>query len=61
VYSPTLQAEPAEKDKFYSHRGNLLHNTPANDKIILFGDFNARVGQDSVTWKGVLGKHGIGK
>ena len=33
VYAPTLQAEPAEKDKFYSELRSLLQNTPADDKL----------------------------
>jgi len=60
VHSPTLQAEPAEKDKFYSDLRSLLQSTPADDKVIILGDFNARVGKDSEAWKGVLGKHGVG-
>ncbi|KAL0195131.1 hypothetical protein M9458_008703, partial [Cirrhinus mrigala] len=55
VYSPTLLAEPAEKDKFYTDLRNLLQRTPADDKVIILGDFNARV-----AWQGVLGKHGVG-
>ena len=61
VYAPTLQADPADKDKFYTDLRNLVRNTPADDKVvILLGDFNARVGRDSEAWKGVLGKHGVG-
>ena len=57
VYSPTLKAE---KDRFYSDLRSLIQSTPADDKVVILGDFNARVGQDSEAWKGVLGKHGVG-
>ena len=60
IYAPTLQADPADKDKFYSDLRKLVRNTPANDKVVILGDFNARVGRDSEAWKGVLGKHGVG-
>lgn len=60
VYAPTLQADPAEKDKFYADLRNLVRNTPADDKVIVLGDFNARVRRDSEAWKGVLGMHGVG-
>ncbi|XP_078612812.1 uncharacterized protein LOC144882704 [Branchiostoma floridae x Branchiostoma japonicum] len=60
VYAPTLQADPADKDKFYSDLRTLVRNAPANDKVIILGDFNARVGRDSEAWKGVLGKYGVG-
>ena len=59
VYSPTLQADPADKDKLYTDLRNLEGKNPADDKVIILGDFN---GWDSEDWKGVrvLGKHGIG-
>ena len=60
VYGPTLQADPADKDKFYSNLRSLLQNVSSNDKLFVLGDFNARVGRDSNAWKGVLGKHGLG-
>ncbi|XP_069776228.1 craniofacial development protein 2-like isoform X2 [Narcine bancroftii] len=61
VYVPTLQVEPAEKDKFYTDLCNLIQRTPTADKVVILGDFNARVGKDSETWPGILGKHGVGK
>ncbi|XP_056017332.1 craniofacial development protein 2-like [Ostrea edulis] len=60
VYAPTLQVEPAEKDKFYSALRSLLQSTPTDDKLIILCDFNSRVGQDATAWKGVLGKHDVG-
>ncbi|XP_029648839.1 craniofacial development protein 2-like [Octopus sinensis] len=60
VYAPTLLADPADKDSFYSDLRTLLNNTPANDKVLILGDINARVRRNSEAWKGVLGRHGIG-
>ena len=60
VYTPTLQAELAEKDKFYSELRSLPQGTPTDVKLLVLGDFNARVGQDAVTWKGILGRHSVG-
>ena len=44
VYAPTLLAEP-EKDKFYSDMRNLVQSAPADHKVIVPGNFNARVGR----------------
>ena len=60
VYTPTLQAEPVEKDKFYLELHSCLQSPPADNKVIILGNFNARVGQDAESWKGVLGRHNIG-
>ena len=69
VYSPTLQAKPVfvkfdncqfVKDKFYTDLRNLVRKTPADDKVIILGNFSARLGWDSEAWKEVLGKHSVG-
>ncbi|KAJ7425365.1 craniofacial development protein 2-like protein [Willisornis vidua] len=60
IYAPTLQADPAEKDKFYTNLRSLTQKIPADDKIIILGDFNTRVGKNSEAWKRVLGKRGVG-
>ena len=59
-YAPTLRTEPVEKDVFYSELCSFLQSTPADDKVIILCDYNARVGQDADSWKGVLGRHGVG-
>ncbi|XP_067894561.1 craniofacial development protein 2-like [Heterodontus francisci] len=55
-----LKANPADKDKFYTDLHELIQNAPPKDKIVILGDFKATVGSDSLAWKGVLGKHGVG-
>lgn len=61
VYSPTLQADISVKEKFYTDLRTYVSKAPAEDKIFILGDFNARVGKDAEAWKGVLGSHGVGK
>ncbi|XP_076049515.1 uncharacterized protein LOC143030242 [Oratosquilla oratoria] len=60
VYAPTLVADDNIKNSFY----NLLHQTirkvPNSDKLIVLGDFNARVGRDHHLWSGIIGPHGTG-
>ena len=60
-YSPTLIADPQCKDEFYASLHSTISKTPPTDKLILLGDFNARVGSDSVLWNDVIGQHGVGK
>ena len=60
VYAPTLQGEPAVKGNFYSKLCSLFQSIPENDKILIFGDFNARAGQDAAVWKRVPGRNGVG-
>ena len=60
VYAPTLQADPMVKEAFYRDLRELTLKIDKDDKILIMGDFNARVGRDSEVWKGVIGRHGVG-
>ena len=60
AYAPTLPSEEDLKDEFYDSLDSVLIKVNLKDKIILLGDFNARVGTRSDLWKDVIGAHGIG-
>ena len=61
AYAPTMTNPDETITAFYEDLENLLKTVPKEDKLLLLGDFNARVGTDHLAWSGVLGKHGIGK
>ncbi len=44
AYAPTLDAEEGIKDAFYESLDTVLLKVPHTDKLVLLGDFNARVG-----------------
>ena len=60
VYAPTLLADAEVKEAFYSDLRNLLWQINPEDKVLILGDFNAKVGRDFNIWTGVLGRHGEG-
>lgn len=60
VYAPTLDSNEDIKDSFYGHLNEVLRTIPREDKIIILGDFNARVGSNQHLWEGVIGHHGVG-
>uniref|UniRef100_A0A8C5PLD5 Reverse transcriptase n=1 Tax=Leptobrachium leishanense TaxID=445787 RepID=A0A8C5PLD5_9ANUR len=61
AYAPTMTNPDEIKDKFYEDLDALLSSVKRTDRLILLGDFNARVGSDHSAWDGVIGKNGIGK
>ena len=61
VYAPTMQYPDEDKNKFYSQLRTAIDGVPRKDKLIILGDFNARVGADWPAWEGVLGRHGVGQ
>ena len=61
AYAPTMTNPDEIKDKFYENLDRTISQVPKKDKLVLLGDFNARVGTDHQTWQGIIGKQGIGK
>ncbi|XP_076069804.1 uncharacterized protein LOC143041683 [Oratosquilla oratoria] len=61
AYAPTLTSSDEAKEAFYEEINTLVKDVPPSDKLLLLGEFNARVGANYNNWNGVLGLHGIGK
>ena len=61
VYASTLVSDNITKNDFYELLDSAIRNTPPSNKLIILGDFNARVRQDHHTWHGILSRHGIRK
>ena len=61
AYAPTMTNPEEVNDQFYEHLDALIAAVPTSEKLIILGDFNARVGTDRHTWSGVLGQQGTGK
>ena len=57
TYAPTLTSPDEAKKQFYKDHGHLIKVTPSSNKLIIMGDFNARVGKVSNDWKAVLGSY----
>ena len=61
VYALTMTDPDENKEAFYNHLASLLGGIPRTYKLLLIGDFNARIGRDNDKWPLVMDKHGIGK
>ncbi|BHF63381.1 hypothetical protein SprV_0200637300 [Sparganum proliferum] len=59
AYAPPMTSPDAARDLFYEDLHALLATVSKADKLIVLGDFNARVGADHYAWMDVLGPHGL--
>ena len=60
TYAPTMTSPKEVREKFYDDLNTLIKSMPRCDKLILLGNFNARVGTDYKTWSNVIGENGVG-
>ena len=61
AYAPTMTNPDEIKEKFYEDLQATVAFVPKADKLVILGDFNARVGTDYSSWARVLGKNGVEK
>ena len=61
AYAPTMTNPEEVKYQFYEQLDAVIAAVPNSEKLIVLGDFNARVGTDHHTWSGVIGQQGTGK
>ena len=61
MYTPTMTNPDENKEAFYNQLASVLSGIPRTDKLMLIGDFYARIGRDNDKWPLVMSKHGIGK
>ena len=55
AYAPTMTNPYELKEMFYDELDSIIFSTPRTDKLILLGDFKARVGTVQQTWEGAIG------
>ena len=60
AYAPTLAQSDETKECFYDALNDAIAAVPSSHKLIVMGDFNARVGTDYSSWENIVGKHGVG-
>lgn len=61
VYAPTMTNSEQTISDFYQQLSSTISKVPFHDKLIILGDFNARVGCDNDAWKTIIGPYGLGK
>ncbi|BHF81709.1 hypothetical protein SprV_0802484200 [Sparganum proliferum] len=59
AHALSMTSPDAAKDKFYENLHALLATVSKAEKLVVPGDFNARVGTEHTAWRGVLGPHGL--
>ena len=60
VYAPTMQATEESIMYFFETLRSTISSVSKEEKLIILGDFNARVGQEHQAWD-ALGRYGIDK
>lgn len=48
VYAPDMNKPREERELFYEHLQQALDTIPRGDKLLILGDFNARIGNDFI-------------
>ena len=61
VYAPTMTNPDENKESFNNQLTSVLSGISRTDKLLLIGDFNARIGRENDKWSLVISKRGIGK
>ena len=56
VYAPTDDADSQAKDEFYEEVQDTMNRVPRGDRVIVMGDFNARVGKKILEEQGAFRK-----
>jgi len=59
-YAPTNAANIEEKDAFYELLEETLHHVKESDNVVLLSDLNAKIDDDNMGLKNVMGRHGLG-
>ena len=59
AYAPTKTNPEENKETFYSQLKGTLRNIPSTDKLLLIGDFNARIGRENDKWPSALGAESL--
>ena len=62
VYAPDSSYDDVEVDSFYDELQIEINRLPRKNNIVILGDFNASVGEDTYSdWPEVVGKYGFGQ
>lgn len=55
---PIEDSKEEEEDTFYASLEGALAKVKKDDRLVLMGDMNGRVGRDVEMWGEVIGEHG---